>query len=468
MIVTGILIGLGLIVVSGLVLIGCSFLREGEKRPARVSMALAGAASLLLLGSFLLSPTVQILIIGSIAAAVAGGIILFLLPIGRVQSSRDIPHWRYDERDIMFARARLEPGSPNYRDYYAMRPENRANDDRTRTLPGLLSLDASQADFLVFGATEASFGLTAALRDAVDGPVRAVPGTLEPDAMTRFTKKLARYYGAFSVGVTELRPYHVYSHIGRGSGEYGAPIDIQHRFAIAFTVEMDRAMIGTGPSAPTVLESARQYVEAAKIGVQLANLIRNLGYAARAHIDGNYRVIAPLVARDAGLGGIGRMGLLMTPSLGPRVRIGIVTTDLPLIPDQRDDETAMLDFCCICTKCADNCPVRAIPTGDRVEHNGVLRWRIDAEMCYRYWCVVGTDCGRCMDVCPFSYPDTLLHNVVRWGLRRSGAARRVIYGMDRVFYGSNPPQKPPPSWIARVDGNADAGSEAADGLRKAL
>ena len=47
---------------------------------------------------------------------------------------------------------------------------------------------------------------------------------------------------------------------------------------------------------------------------------------ARAHIDGNYQVIAPLVARDAGLGTIGRMGLLMTPELGPRVRLAVVTT----------------------------------------------------------------------------------------------------------------------------------------------
>ncbi|MFQ6103859.1 MAG: hypothetical protein ACE5OP_06150 [Candidatus Glassbacteria bacterium] len=52
--------------------------------------------------------------------------------------------------------------------------------------------------------------------------------------------------------------------------------------------------------------------------------IRNLGYPARTHIDGNYRVVCPLVARDAGIGEIGRMGLLMTPRLGPRVRIAVV------------------------------------------------------------------------------------------------------------------------------------------------
>ena len=38
------------------------------------------------------------------------------------------------------------------------------------------------------------------------------------------------------------------------------------------------------------------------IAVDVAKYLRELGYSARAHIDGNYRVIAPLVARAAGLG----------------------------------------------------------------------------------------------------------------------------------------------------------------------
>ena len=43
---------------------------------------------------------------------------------------------------------------------------------------------------------------------------------------------------------------------------------------------------------------------AGQIAVQLAAFCRELGYPARAHIDANYQVIAPLVARDAGLGAI--------------------------------------------------------------------------------------------------------------------------------------------------------------------
>jgi len=204
-----------------------------------------------------------------------------------------------------------------------------------------------------------------------------------------------------------------------------------------------------------VMESARQYVEAARVALQLGYLIRWLGYPARAHIDGNYRVVAPLVARDAGLGEIGRMGLLMTPELGPRVRLGVVTTDLPLIPDGRRDDVSAIDFCRTCKKCAENCPSRSIPFGDREEINGALRWRIDSDSCFRYWNLIGTDCGRCMAVCPYSHPDNLAHNAVRWAIRHSGAARRGALWLDDVFYGRHPAPRPAPDWTWRSSREAD-------------
>jgi reductive dehalogenase len=222
---------------------------------------------------------------------------------------------------------------------------------------------------------------------------------------------------------------------------------LDHRYAIAFSVEMNRDMVATAPAAPTLLESARQYARAADIALELSLFIRSLGYPARAHIDGDYRVIAPLVARDAGLGEFGRMGLLMTPTLGPRVRLGVVTTDLPLIPDRRSADDSVLDFCTICNKCADACPVRAIPFDDRQEIDGAQRWRINHDTCFRYWNVTGTDCARCMAVCVYSYPASPMHNAVRWAVRRSGAARRAALWLDRAFYGRVPSPKAAPGWV---------------------
>jgi ferredoxin len=378
-------------------------------------------------------------------------LVLFLLPIGKLPPDHTQPKIRFDERKIVFARARLQPGTPRYEEYYHENPEHKKPDDRTRTRPGLLSSGSKYANLYAFSSANSSFGLIDYLQGQVEGSPAPEQQPFTPQEATAMVKGLAHYYGALDVGITELQPYHVYSHIGRGSGEYGAEIPLEHRYAIAFTVEMDFEIVGSAPTAPITMESSRQYVEAARVATQLAETLRQLGYPTRSHIDGNYRVICPLVARDAGLGEIGRMSILMTPTHGPRVRLGAVTTNLELIPDPAPPMMDMIDFCLICKKCAENCPSRSIPTGDRQDADGVRRWVLNAETCFAYWNEAGTDCGICMRVCPYSHPDNLAHNLVRWGTARSGFFRRAALLLDDIFYGRHPESKAPPPWLKEIN-----------------
>lgn len=117
-------------------------------------------------------------------------------------------------------------------------------------------------------------------------------------------------------------------------------------------------------------------------------------------MDGNYLVIAPVVAQDAGLGEIGRHGLLLTPEFGGRQRLGVVTTDLDLIPDEVLDFN-LKDFCDHCGRCIRTCPGKAIPK-DKKLIDGVMRYQIDQESCYTRWRSLGTDCGICLSSCPVS------------------------------------------------------------------
>ena len=430
----------------GMAAFGQLSLRENEPRAARLAFYTALASGALFTAAAFLPQNLQALFLFILGLGAVGLIILFLIPFGKIKRTNEDPKIRIDERDIMFARARLTPGSPNYTTYYQLHPEKLTSDDETRALPGLLSSHAGMANPFLFSAANGSFALTNALREAVDGPLSPQKVTLPAEKSTATIKSLARYYGALDVGIAKCEPYHFYSHIGRGSGVYGSEIEPNHAYAIAFTVEMAHAMINAGPFAPGVTESAKQYVEAARTAVQLAAAIREMGYEARAHIDGNYRVVAPLVARDAGLGEIGRMGLLITPHLGPRVRLGVVTTNLPLTPDGRQPDASVIDFCSICKKCADCCPSKSIPFADRGELDGVLRWQINAESCFRYWSKIGTDCGRCMAVCPYSHPDNLAHNMVRWGIQRSDLFRRSAIKLDDFFYGKRPAPHAAPEW----------------------
>ena len=136
----------------------------------------------------------------------------------------------------------------------------------------------------------------------------------------------------------------------------------------------------------------------------------------------------------------------MTAHQGPRVRLGIVTTDAELIPDGRVPDPSIIDFCSICKKCAESCPSRSIPFDDRKEIDGALRWKIDSDTCYLYWNTVGTDCGRCMAVCPYSHANSPSHNLIRWGISRSGSFRRAALWLDDLFYGKNPQPREAPKW----------------------
>jgi reductive dehalogenase len=373
----------------------------------------------------------------------------------------------------MFSRATLVPGTDRFEEYYRSRPRNRELDDKFRREPGLLAAGSAHFHRHGFAAADAAFWTIEMLRPFVEGegpissggieePV-AVPGTKlggeradsrqegsvpgDPEAMSRFLKGWTLKMGAHSVGVTELRDYHLYTHVGRGP-DYGKVVELDHTYALALTVEMDKEMVDRAPRSPTAMESALQYLRCGVMAVQLADLIRRLGYRARAHVDGLYRVICPLVARDAGLGEFGRMGLLMTPRLGPRVRIAVVTTDLPLAIDAPSPDPTTIEFCLQCKKCADSCPSRAISFGAQEEdENGVLRWRIDAEACFTLWGRLGTDCARCMAVCPYSHPDNAMHSMVRWGIRNNALFRKGSLWMDDLVYGRRPPPKGVLEWM---------------------
>lgn len=356
------------------------------------------------------------------------------------------PDTQIDERVTMFSRNELKPGSPQYDSYYSLHPDHLANDEAFRKKPGLLNKGALFSHPLFFKATESSFSTIESLHDKVEPETSPFRQDLDPVELARFIKSWMIHCGAHSVGVTPLKPHHLYSTGGRRE-RYGVPIRSGHTCAIAFTMEMDRKMVTTGPRAPTILESADQYLNVAVLAVKLTTFLAGLGYPSRAHIDSNYLVVCPLVARDAGLGEIGRMGLLMTPRLGPRVRLAVVTTEIELPSDPARPEYSMTEFCRFCEKCAEICPSQAIPRGEmRPDAHGRIRWQIDQEKCFSYWCQTGTDCGRCVAHCPYSHPDNLVHNSVRALIRHSYFFRRFAARFDDWLYGKKPVPRSATPW----------------------
>jgi reductive dehalogenase len=157
------------------------------------------------------------------------------------------------------------------------------------------------------------------------------------------------------------------------------------------------------------------------------------------------------MAMQAGLGELGRNGLLITPQFGPRVRISKVMTDLPLTPDA-PVEFGVTEFCNACKKCAEMCPSQAILLGDRTaeRHNlsnsgGVLKWPIHSEKCRSYWARIHKSCTICMASCPYNKPYTRLHRSVRW-LTDHLRWADVLYVKTDDWFGFGKPKKPDRFW----------------------
>jgi len=415
--------------------------RENEKRASMrfyvISLAIfVIAASVLLLGN----QTLTISYLWFLLIMLFVGLVLFL-PFEKSGSYKfATPKGRIDERDNMFSRRSLEPGTEVFDTYYKRRPENKVADENFRKLPGLLSTTSKEYNPFHFASSNASFAAVHAFYNEVEAEVNPEAVVINSEEISRYIKAWSKKLGALECGITNLQDYHIYSYGGRNERR-DKVYEKHHKFAIAFTVEMDKHMVDAAPKSVVVMESGQQYLEAGRIAVQLTKFIGNLGYEARAHIDGNYEVVCPLVARDAGLGEIGRMGILMTPKHGPRVRIGVVTTNIPLKVDTPKPDYSMIDFCTICKKCAHSCPSQAISFNDREEIDGVLRWQINQEKCFTLWCRLGTDCSHCLSVCPYSHEDNTLHNLVRLGIKNNFIFRRLALKMDDVFYGSKPKSK---------------------------
>jgi ferredoxin len=392
-----------------------------------------------------------VILVSGIVVLVA--IVLFIPVKGARSYLYQPPSKRFHEADAVLSRRLLTPGSDEYQSYYQIHSQEKETDDRSRQSPGLLSERSRYHHRATFAAARANFEVIdhlGSLTHSTQNESVEPPSPVNPKKGSKFITRWLKGTGAHNVGFAALRDYHLYSHKGRGP-HTGEPIVRVHPHAIAITVEMDHEMMQAAPMGSSVMESSEQYLRSGVLALKLAAYIRDMGYEATAHIDGNYEVICPLVAVDAGLGVIGRMGLLMTPDLGPRVRISVVTTNMPVEYSGANPERSTLHFCDLCKKCALNCPAAAIPSEPRNEVDGELRWRINSEKCYHFWTVSGTDCGRCMTVCPYSHPDDAFHQFIRWGIKNNLVFRHLAVKLDDVFYGRKPRIRQLPGWTDITD-----------------
>jgi len=224
--------------------------------------------------------------------------------------------------------------------------------------------------------------------------------------MVEFTKEVkdtALKFGASLVGICKLNRKWLYM-INRHGKPIHIPKDYTH--AIVMAIEMNDDIFNS-PDWSAVTSGGISYSQMAFLSASVAQFIRHLGY--KAISSGNDTALNIPLAIDAGLGELGRSGMLITPELGSKVRICKVFTDIPLIVDKQVD-FSLQDYCRKCKLCIEACEVSAIscdiePSYEikSVSNNpGIKRWVVDVEKCYMFWLENGGGCSNCIAACPFS------------------------------------------------------------------
>jgi epoxyqueuosine reductase QueG len=156
--------------------------------------------------------------------------------------------------------------------------------------------------------------------------------------------------------------------------------------------------LAAAPGPRASAEVVNGYARVALLGLVMARCLRAWGWNASCTMDGRADLVLPLAARHAGLGSIGRSGLLLSDAYGPCLRLGAVVTDLPLAATPAQ-ACGVARRCAACGRCAKACPAGAIDKGPPAEG----RYRpIDDDACFAKWKEFGTDCGLCIAACPYS------------------------------------------------------------------
>lgn len=312
-------------------------------------------------------------------------------------------HTRFDQRQNVFGRMLYDKKAPFYKQ------------DMYEKVAGIIGQEKEGYSHLLFanvlaGWTVYDYFYGAFSRERLQAPISIMSKpslqkykVSNPAVMSRQIKQVAHTYGAAQVGICRFNKKWLYSYDMEGND---VDIPEEFQYAVVMAIAMDENNIARSPTFAASAETALGYSRMAFCIACLAEFIRNLGY--QAIPMGNDTGLSIPLAVDAGLGELGRLGLLITPDFGPCVRLCKVITDMPLVPD-RPIRFGVTEFCRKCNNCVEACKADAIQKDKEPSYalacpsnnQGILRWAVNHDKCYQFWVDNGSDCSNCISACPF-------------------------------------------------------------------
>lgn len=206
-------------------------------------------------------------------------------------------------------------------------------------------------------------------------------------------KCLALEMGIDDIGYTEVDSSYIFS-----------DKKILYNQAIVILMEMQHDIIKDVPSKAAEKEIFRTYYELNVAVNRIKDFLNERGYNAQAGPSLGGEVNYPLLAQKAGMGVVGKHGMLITPKFGPSLRLAAVYTDIENLPIGNENHHMWVnDFCEKCNLCVKKCPGNAIYKETKVFENGSKQC-IDYKKCAvpfsnNYGCTV------CVKECVFFRAD---------------------------------------------------------------
>lgn len=284
-------------------------------------------------------------------------------------------------------------------------------------------------------AARVAYQMSASLQQGTPSPEAHLPRTATRVFWSSFESR-ARSLGISLVGYTRADPKWMYN-----------DVVLPHPHVVVLAMEMDKDAIDTAPQMPAGLEALRIYDRLGHATLALARYLREQGYDATAqHPAGGIGHTVPL-AVAAGMGALGHHGLLITPELGPRVRLAAIYTNaVPIAAEADTDPSWISSFCSSCNKCVRRCPADAIyDQAIQDEDTGDIN-ALDCGKCEEYF-FRNTGCAVCLSVCPFTDRASYDRLYAAWSRRpehrRSGTFVR-LGRFDADFDARTRRVKPPP------------------------
>ena len=199
--------------------------------------------------------------------------------------------------------------------------------------------------------------------------------------LKKFEKK-AKKLGMKSVGYAKIPPK-----VAKKKG-------LKYDAAIVMTIKIGDEIIKESPSAKAKIMNSSLYEKLKEIAFILSKYLEENGQSAEVVVPNEKLLNLPILAQKAGLGYIGKNKLLITPNLGPAVKISAILTDIENLPFSKENKYSWIkNYCEECEECIEKCEEGSL-TKDKYD---LQKSYFDSEKCIASL----QACTYCIVKCPF-------------------------------------------------------------------